>query len=279
MNVQIPVYPDFDQNSEMSKKMITAKQINDKNFWPTMMEIIDHDFKTLPLELFKAWASVLIVPMMSMSRHMEYIQIVTQKIREDKTYYDALVEPMVGFNKQIFDRMFRIFDNHNISMNRIHHIAHLILSGFDKEKLSGMKKIIEIGAGSGDMADIIYKLGFTGEYYIYDFPELMKVHEWYHTQLGHKVNYINDYNDLPKADLCIATWSLTEMPIELRDNILSNIKDTSNWIVCYSNKIFDYDNNDYIKNNFLSKVKGTEEYIDVPWMPWDGGTQYIIVRS
>lgn len=275
----VPIYPNFDQNSELSQRMIEAKRVNDKSFWPTMMEVIDSDYNTLPLEFFKVWASFMIVPMMSMSKHMEYIQCTTEMVRKDVSYFRALKEPMVGINQELFSKMYSVFDNYPTSMNRIHHMSHLIMCGFTKEKISKMNSILEIGAGSGDMADIVHKLGFRGKYYVYDFPQLMKVQQWYHRQLGINATYIDDPNDLQNVDMCIATWSLTEMPIELRDSIVNKINETKNYLICYSNRIFDYDNDDYIKNNFLEKIGRHAQFIDVPWMPWDGGTKYLVIKN
>jgi hypothetical protein len=275
----------FDQESDWSKKMLMAKKNNTVDFWPQMVEVFNNDIQTLPLEFFKVWASVMIVPLISTPKHMEYIQLCTHEIRNDEVYHEALKEPMIGINEHLFKHMYSVFDNYPTSMNRIHHMSHLIISDFKRQDLCKMDRIIEIGAGSGDMADIIFKLGFTGEYVIYDLEPLTKIHKYYHNELGHRnIKYITNPDELESGDLCIATWSLTEMPLDLRSNIINKLCDTKNWLLCYSDKIFNYSNKDWIDTVFLDSLNISLDFshmwrIPVPWMPWDGGTEYLVIKS
>ena len=280
MRVPAPIFPDFNSQSEYSRKMMNAKSKNDETFWSEMRQVFAHDFATLPKERFKVWASVWTVPFLSRTRYIECLQVVLNKMSEDELYREALKEPMIGITQE--DLMYvGAFDNFPTTMNRVLVMANLLFCGFTAEKLQKMDKIVELGAGIGDMADVIYKLGFKGEYTIFDFPEIHNIQRWYHTKLGHKnISYVSNFEELNEADLCIATWSLTEMPLDLRDQIMHKIGNTKNYLIAYSNMIFNFDNHDYIMNNFLPRFNNHDiEIIDVPFMNWDGGTKYLIVNE
>ena len=280
MNMPAPLFPNFDFNSEMSQKMARAKTVNDGNYWTTMREVFTNDFNTLPKNRFKVWASVMSVPFMVRNNIFDYVAVVMEMAKNDARYKNALEDPMIGYGSREDFSIFSLFSDFNTTMNRIQHMAHLINCGYTPERLASLDKIIELGAGIGEMTDIVYKLGFKGEYVIYDFPEISNIQRYYHKLLGYKnVSYTSNTDDLTPADLCIATWSFTEMPLDLREQLMYNIKDTKEWLIAYSEKIFGIDNEEYIKNNFLTNYNNHEiNFIDIPSMPWDGGTKYVTVK-
>lgn len=275
-----PLWSDFDINSKFSKQMIKAKEDNDDNYWTLMREVFAHDFQTLPLERFKVWASVNFIPLMSTNRNSNYIRIVLDAVSQDRIYFEALIENMIGLTSQDFNQ-FSMFNDFPTTMNRIQHLAHLIICGYTPEALAKMDTIVELGAGIGEMADIVYKLGFKGKYIIYDFPEVGKIQKWYHDKSGlTNMVHTSDIDDLVGADLCIATWSLTEMPFDLRDQVIGKIVDTKNWLIAYSNQIFGMDNAKYIAEDFVPQFTNHDiEYIDIPFMSWDGGTKYLTIKQ
>lgn len=279
MTAPSPLWSDFDINSKFSKQMIKAKEDNDENYWTLMREVFAHDLETLPLERFKMWASVNLIPFMSTNKNSNYIRIVLDAVSHDRIYLEALVENMIGLTKKDFNQ-FSIFNDIPTTMNRIQHLAHLIICGYTPEALAKMDTIVELGAGIGEMADIVYKLGFKGKYIIYDFPEVGQIQKWYHDKSGlTSIVHTSEIDDLVAADLCIATWSLTEMPLDLRDQIIGKIINTKNWLIAYSNLIFGIDNAKYIAEEFIPQfTKHDVEYIDIPFMPWDGGTKYLTIK-
>lgn len=277
-----PLFPDFNPNSEMTQKMVRAKRINDGNFWTEMRPVFDHDFKTLPLDRYKVWASTLNVPIMSRFRSSEYMKVSLLGAQMDPRVEAAITEPMVGCTPIDFQTFFQVLDDKAYSVNRMQHYGHLAMNGMsDPAYLSGLKRIVEIGAGAGEMADVVRKLGFEGEYVTYDFPELLQIQKWFHDKLGHTNNtYVSDVNELQPADLVIATWSLTEMPLELREQVVKQLGDSRDWLIAYSNQIFGFDNDAYMLA-FAAAQSGDKKVVvqDIPWMPWDGGTKYMSVKA
>lgn len=284
MTSRAPLWPDFDTDSEFSKKLIRAKQVNDETYWPTLKEVIKHDVATLPLERFKVWASVWNVPLISNIRHSVYMRIALNSLAEHESYYNALIDPLIGQTQQDFVENFSVFSDVPASMNRMQMFSHLAIGGLSHREISDMGIILEIGAGIGDMADIAAKLGFKGKFIVYDFEEVSLIQRWYHTQLGlRNVVYVRTPEELAEAlgsdvpDLTIATWSLTEMPFDLRDRLKPLIVGSKHWIIAFSKLIFGYDNASWMRD-FTDELPSNinKTFIDVPFMPWDGGTQYFI---
>jgi hypothetical protein len=100
------------------------------------------------------------------------------------------------------------------SANLIHQAFHL----YKWEKATGRKvselsSIVEIGGGYGCLCRLAHRLGFTGNYYIYDLPEVALLQEFYLSQTatpGYKVEWVKK---LPaKPDLILSLWALSEMP-------------------------------------------------------------------
>lgn len=277
-----PIWPDFDQNSNKAKNLVQIKSTNGPNYWSEMRKVFDYDCKTLPLDRFKAWTSIMSVPLMSNHRHSEYIRLALQYANESDVYKEALIDPLYGMNEDDYNQFYSLFSDIKTTMNRVQLLGHLIMTGFTHEKLMSMDSILEIGAGVGDMADIIYKLGFKGKYYIYDFEELKPFQQYNHNQSNLETTWVHNTEDLSKLnefDLTIATWSLTEMPLDFRDEFLSSFK-TKNWLLAYSKKIFGIDNQKWVNDKFLNILEGKEVlFIDIPWMPWDSGTAYIVATE
>lgn len=274
MTAQAPIA----SSKETFEKMMAAKQTNDGSYWTTMREVFAEDFEKLPKERFKVWASVMSVPLVSRGMFLEHFTNVLPWIEHPNVRY-ALQDPDIGITEQ--DRhIYKVFDNFNTTTNRIYHMAHLAINGWTPERLEKLDTIIEIGGGIGDMADIVCKLGFRGKYVIYDFPEVGAIQKWYHDQIGHtNIVHTSDLNDLFDADLMIGTWSFTEMPLDLRDEVVAKMGGTKNWLIAYSNLIFGIDNDKYIREDFVPRFTQHDiEYTDVPYMPWDGGTKYLSIK-
>ena len=266
--------------NENHDKMVRAKQINDGNYWKTMCEVFATDIEHLPMERFKVWASVMSVPFMSRARFTDYIGPVLMASKASETVRNALIEAPYGYNGAGDFEHFNMFEDLHTTMNRIQHMAHLILNGWGPEELSKLDTIVELGGGIGDMADIVYKLGFKGKYIIYDFKEVGQIQKWYHDQLGYtNIVHTSDLNDLVDADLMIGTWSFTEMPLDLRAEVTGRIGNTKNWLIAYSNHIFGVDNDKYIREEFVPLFQNHEiEFTDIPFMPWDGGALYLSIK-
>jgi hypothetical protein len=121
------------------------------------------------------------------------------------------------------------FDS-STSANLVHMAYHLLQ--WEKatgRKVSELKSVVELGGGYGAMAKIIHRLGFKGKYYIYDLPEFAALQEFYLSQVMAPFSYdVQWVGQLPKTPgLLLATWSFSEMPVELRKDLMGQVKASS----------------------------------------------------
>lgn len=117
------------------------------------------------------------------------------------------------------------------SGNLIHQLYHLqqwldrspsTSSGRSKQDISQLSTIFEIGAGYGAMALICRRLGFKGQYYIEDLPELKQVQGYY---LHNTIGLDNIIWRVPETcDLLIACHSLGEMAVKEREALLARVE-------------------------------------------------------
>ena len=126
------------------------------------------------------------------------------------------------------------------------------------------------------MCGLIHKLGFSGNYYMLDFPEIHQLQKYYLGRIGFShVNYITEIAELPTApDLVIGTWSISEMPMDVRDEMIDQVIDSKHWLITYQNNIFGNSNHKY----FVDKFENIDYAIEnIDYMPYDGGNNYLIV--
>jgi len=132
--------------------------------------------------------------------------------------------------------------------------------------ISKIKRVTEFGGGYGAMARLFFNLGFTGEYIIYDLPEFSAIQKYYlDSHSLHLVQTISDLKDLQKVTsephsptLFIATWSISESPVELREKIFNLVTNSDLWLMAYQPKFENTDNKKY----FESFIKN---HLEISW--------------
>ena len=131
------------------------------------------------------------------------------------------------------------------SGNLIHH-AYLLqefLSNY-KISVSDLKSVFEFGGGYASMCRLFYNLGFEGRYLIYDIPEFNLLQEYFlkNCRPGIDVSFnpegvapitlldspsnLAAYFSKNTPDLFLATWSLSEAPIDIREKVLNILPDS-----------------------------------------------------
>lgn len=109
------------------------------------------------------------------------------------------------------------------SGNLVHQAYHLLRwETVTGKKVQDLYSIYEIGAGYGAMCRLIHRLGFTGDYYIADLPELRIIQQYYlYSNDIHGVKWIPQEEIYEgDFDLLLSTWALSEIPIEQRNDLL-----------------------------------------------------------
>lgn len=155
----------------------------------------------------------------------------------------------------------------------IHH-AYSLSQCFDNiEDIKSYSRIIEFGGGYGSMCRLCYSLGFSKEYIIFDLEEFNLLQKYFLKSIGlnnfrlnqsnsNSIALVNNFQILKKIleknngkTLFIATWSISEVSLELRNKIFDIINPTT-FLIAYQNNFAGIDNIEYfrkfrtVRNNY-----------------------------
>ena len=125
--------------------------------------------------------------------------------------------------------------------------------------------IIEFGAGIGELARCIFAAGFHGRYEIYDFPETQRISSYYLNGKAKMLESTEQFEVKPgEKTLFIATWSLSETPVESREAVVKRIKGADTFIAFQTN-VWEYNNPEYFLKDFPRQADQFVHY--EPYMP------------
>jgi putative sugar O-methyltransferase len=180
--------------------------------------------------------------------------------------YDSLISSTIWDNvwkKNIYESYFgyplRYLKMLNTSCNSIHHAYHLdkFFQSVSFSKINEIDLIFEFGGGYGNLCRILYNIGYTNEYWLFDLPEFSNLQEYYLSNtISGKINEISFISELDELErrknylqnknvLFIATWSLSESPISIREKVLDIFIDSNYYLIAYQKKFADIDNEKY----------------------------------
>lgn len=190
--------------------------------WDRNRAALRQHLKTDKLEDFLRWSTVektMFVGDVGFVRK-EYDELFSNGVNPFRDWQRVIAEPEIGNPKLLWGWT---------SGNLIHQLYHL-KQWLDRSRVivSQLSAICEIGAGYGAMALICHRLGFRGRYHIIDLPELIRLQRYYLGQLNiGRVKWftLDEYMKIPvlQDSLLIACHSIGEMPIVVRERLLSQI--------------------------------------------------------
>ncbi len=152
------------------------------------------------------------------------------------------------------------------SGNRIRHLF-LLKKIFDYAQITDADAVLEIGGGYGCMAKIFQEINPNVDYTIFDLPEVNLLQYYYL-----KSNYINFKIDQIDSDkiltskidilstkidllknrgkkiMVIANWSISEMPLKLRDKLIFLFENCDYGIISYQSEFENISNKQYFQN-------------------------------
>jgi hypothetical protein len=120
-------------------------------------------------------------------------------------------------------------------------------------RLEHLSSILEFGGGYGSTARLAFRLGFRGNYVIYDLPEFSALQRFYlHTlgfPVGSAIQCVTSLHDLRNllANPCLflATWSFSETPIGFRGDFLPFLLSARHLLLGYQDAFGEADNLGY----------------------------------
>ncbi len=151
------------------------------------------------------------------------------------------------------------------SGNLIHHAYHL--AQFEEKTGTNVDKfrfIFEFGGGYGSMCRLCFNMNFKGKYVIYDLPGFQALQQFFLKSIGVELHSVESFknaesgvvcvSDLeqlrvllenyvdPSATMFIATWSISEVPLSLRDYILSFTSQFKAFLIGYQHQFREINN-------------------------------------
>jgi len=182
--------------------------------WPELVGHIERELAASPADFLREkWISKTMHPSSRPLSH-KYVKALRPSKYWRRTLYPAGCDPEFG-------QPFRFELDQRISPQSLQHTFYLNLlhERFGLE-MPSVGHIVEIGGGYGNLARIIRGLGHTGRYQIADLPEVHALQRHYldHVSPGHGIEFIST-DEIEGGDLLIATFSVSEMPMELRDQL------------------------------------------------------------
>lgn len=147
------------------------------------------------------------------------------------------------------------------SATLIHHAYHIFrFEAATGRKISDFETVVEFGGGYGSMLRLIERLGFSGKYHIHDLPELGALQRFFHESVraegwtggaggqrltasfsSRREDALRELSD-PESTLFIATWSLSETPLEVREEWRPTLARFS-WFLIGFQEVFEGMNN------------------------------------
>lgn len=163
------------------------------------------------------------------------------------------------------------------SINKLHQFHHLL---FLKKNLNfnlNDKNILEIGGGYGLLSSIIFEFYKPKKIVIFDLKVFSFIQKIYLKNILKKniVNKFKFFNNLnltriffnnKKPNITFAMWSLSEMPINLREQLIPIIFKSDAILIGYQSKFENINNFAYFKNIQRKKLNYEFKNVKVPYL-------------
>jgi len=166
----------------------------------------------------------------------------------------------------------------------IHHAYHwATFEEMVKMPLDKVKCIFEFGGGYGGMCRLFHNLGYRQRYIMFDLPAFSALQQFFLKAIDLPVASAATFGDAENSILCasqleqledvvaehvesesalfVATWSLSESPLELRAKVLPLISSFNGFLVAYQNQFANIDNVDFFST-------WSTDHQDVEWHDW-----------
>jgi hypothetical protein len=223
----------------------------------------------------------------------DFIQLELNHLRNNQDWNErwskAIREVAVGYPKPYY----KYADS---SATLIHHAYHI--SQFEKitgSRIDTVDFVFEFGAGYGSMCRLLNNLDFTGRYVMFDLPLFNKLQTYFLKSIGIPL-YSNDFQNSEQGTICIskleelkeiiqnidpkdnslfiATWSISEVPLKLRDEIFSLVSEFKHYLMAYQNQFGEVDNVMYFNHIKSSLNKNIQwDQFEIEHLP---GNSYLI---
>jgi hypothetical protein len=186
------------------------------------------------------------------------------------------------------------------SGNLIHHAYHL--AQFEEKsgiRVDKMDYVLEFGGGYGSLCRLFHKLGFQGKYVIFDLPYFSALQQFYLKSLAIPVHAVDGFITANKGVVClselaqlnailsndpteknsmfVATWSISEIPFYLRNEVLPMVAKFKAFLIAYQDQFEEVNNTEFFSNWRETFDK------EIVWKDWPirhiPGNNYLVGKS
>lgn len=251
-----------------------------------------HTFSETDLNHFKTWRSVQSIPIYAFQQfEQQYAQEVfgmleNNFVREPREqWFQVLKEPMLGHTTESYAAIKRnvtigdtglVVETSPWALKSAHHILTFLTN--TKHDLNDYEQIVEFGPGIGEVCRIITDLGFKGDYYLYDLPEVLKISTYYNPTAKGVTHY--SQVDNTKKTLFISTWALSEVPFSLREEVVRHFN-SADYLIIFQRQAFEYNNTPWFMMKFPEYINNRDVKIkDIEFLNHiAGGNYYLYTES
>lgn len=246
-----------DQDIKTKAKELLATQNYGTDYWSIKRQELLNDILTKDISTFLTWNVMTETMYVHNSSYgvVEYNAVLMSSMRKYLKASPIGSPAPSNFNKESCP-------------NHIHILYHL--QAYESNtygKVGNYNSFVEFGGGYGCMARAIKTINPNAHYTIFDFPEFNLIQKYFLEQNGiTDVEFVSDFDDVPtETDMLIATWSLSESPMEVRQKFLKDIQ-VRNFLFAFQEKFESVDN-----NSFFTEMQRTFpanwKQIPIPHLP------------
>lgn len=237
------------------------------------------------LNNFKNWPAVRAIPLYRDNEFLtEYADDVIDMLNRSKygqewTEVLKLNESKKGHSEQSWaaaQTKIDVLPTTGAVLKNMHHI--LTFEEMRGKSVMDYDNIVEIGAGIGELARLIFARGFEGRYFVVDLPEVSRISSFYNDNKTIPLSHINELpNDVANsATLLIATWSLSEVPFNYRDEVGSKLVGCDSLILTQSVFKELESNIPYFLDRWPVVNSSFYRLRQLAFHPGDGGNMYLV---
>jgi hypothetical protein len=260
-------------------QMIAVTNSDANNDWIKHSNSMTYNTLNGDLNIFLRWPSVRDTMNVTNSKFILYELNYLKKLNSWKEFWKKLiVEPWIG--GQIPFILYPKSSGNSI------HLAYVMARFMEKtgKSFEDFDFIFEFGGGYGNLCRLIHGTGFTGKYTIYDLPIISALQRYYLSSVNLKLKRIgmdiaddetycdSNSNELiafleeaipidNSRNLFIATWSLSESPMNTRTKFEKIMEKFDYFLMGYQDKFGEVDNKEY-----FNKIKKSRK--DIEWYDW-----------
>ena len=143
----------------------------------------------------------------------------------------------------------------------IHHAYHVAkFEVATRLRVEQLDLVVEFGGGYGSMRRLLHNLGFRGTYIIHDLQPFTALQKYFLAAGGMDPNstlFSTSLNDLGRtlddrsdggSSLLVGTWSVSEVPISLRESLVPLVQEFDSQLLAYQDSFAGNDNVAFFHN-------------------------------